>query len=406
MLSGGHQALYNSISVVKDELDVYITYRAVDNEEYRIAADNFCKSLPNVKILPLLCSVPPPPSTFHRWKNKIRSLKKLFHRKIVTQIQSYDKQMYWISTISPQESIWLNHIHNICSIYNFDIIQVEMPWMVSLIFTLPKSAIKIFVHHELGFVRRELETENKELDEYTKACKSFVDLNEISQLNLYDAIITLSETDKRKLVDNGVHIPIFPSFAIVNTKAKPIIKTTEEKKVVFIGSDIHPPNFIGINWFLDNCWERLKGIDRNYTIDIIGKWRDEKKEIVLKKHPDVNFLGFVDNLNEALCGSIMIVPITIGSGIRMKILEAMSNGIPFVSTSIGAEGIPVVNGEHCFIADNSEDFVNDIIKLQDSSLQSLFIKNSYKIINDNFSNTALKHNRINIYQTLIDDLKH
>ena len=96
----------------------------------------------------------------------------------------------------------------------------------------------------------------------------------------------------------------------------------------------------------------------------------------------------------------MIVPITIGSGIRMKILEAASMGIPFVSTTVGAEGIPVKDSHDCFLTDNPETFVDDIIKLQDNVLKLQFIQNANKMVWENYSLKELRKNRLGIYEKL------
>ena len=96
----------------------------------------------------------------------------------------------------------------------------------------------------------------------------------------------------------------------------------------------------------------------------------------------------------------MIVPINIGSGIRMKILEGTSRGIPFISTTVGAEGIPVKDGEHCFITDDPDTFVNDIIKLQDTELQIKFVKAANDMVNECYSVKALRKNRLEIYQKI------
>ena len=119
--------------------------------------------------------------------------------------------------------------------------------------------------------------------------------------------------------------------------------------------------------------------------------------MVQSKYEDVFFLGYVDNLNATLKDSVMIVPITIGSGIRMKILEACSNGIPFVSTSVGAEGIPVVHGKHCFLANTPSEFVNAIINIQDADVQMKFVKNSALLIKKHYSLDSLRENRLSIY---------
>lgn len=84
----------------------------------------------------------------------------------------------------------------------------------------------------------------------------------------------------------------------------------------------------------------------------------------------------------------------------MKILEAAARGIPFVSTTVGAEGIPVKNGTHCFIADESESFVQSILKLQDVSLRKQMVENSYQMLKDNFSIDALRINRLDIYDSV------
>ena len=99
----------------------------------------------------------------------------------------------------------------------------------------------------------------------------------------------------------------------------------------------------------------------------------------------------------------MIVPITIGSGIRMKILEASSLGVPFVSTSVGAEGLPVENGKNCFIADDKEMFVNCILKLQDTTIQEKFIENAHTMILEKFSIKALRENRLDIYKHVLNN---
>lgn len=124
-------------------------------------------------------------------------------------------------------------------------------------------------------------------------------------------------------------------------------------------------------------------------------------EVFETKYPGVRFLGYVEVLSDALKDSIMIVPITIGSGIRMKILEACSNGIPFVSTTVGAEGIPVVDGRHCYIADDPQIFVQDIIKLQSADIQKQFVANCHSMIDELYSMDALKCNREEIYRSVL-----
>lgn len=393
LISGGHQALYNGIYAIKDDYDIFVAY-VLDNRNGE-AEKHFRNVFPGIVLLPVSF----PKLTFcqnlARWSH-------IIIRKIFAETEKPEEQICerWIKTILPLREELVSHIDKICREYNFDIIQVEMPWFVSLVLTLPSTAKKIYVHHELGFVRRELEKEKLPRNAYVDTCKSFVDVNEISLLNLYDRVITLSSIDSEKLRNKGVLVPVSTSFAIVNSASEPQINICDGNVLTFVGPDSHLPNFVGITWFCENCWGKLKSMNPNYRLKIIGKWSKSHIQQFKAKYPDVEFLGFVDDIKMHLVGSIMIVPITIGSGIRMKVLEASSLGVPFVSTHVGAEGIPVSNGEDCFLADTPEAFVESIIKLKDIEIQKTFVNNARRMVQETFSLDAFRKNRIGIYESI------
>ena len=307
----------------------------------------------------------------------------------------------WIRSVLPLQKAWLDHVDDLCNNFRFDIVQVEMVWMVSQILALPYNSIKIFVHHELGFVRRELELNQVKNDNYVNACRMFVDDAEIGLLNKYDAVITLSSVDKIKLMAHGVNVPIYSSFATVDSRPNFKLGFGCGKQLSFVGPSSHSPNYIGVTWFLENCWKKLKDHSADYKLYIYGKWDEKYVKHISSKFSDVVFCGFVEDLETAIKGSIMIVPLTIGSGIRMKILEACSIGVPFVSTSVGAEGIPVISGKHCYIADSPKDFVESLIRLQQSDLQKSFILQARKLVEENYSLEVLKNNRMDIYRNVL-----
>ncbi len=97
----------------------------------------------------------------------------------------------------------------------------------------------------------------------------------------------------------------------------------------------------------------------------------------------------------------MLVPIRVGSGIRMKILEAMSLGVPFVSTVVGAEGIPVKDGIHGFITDDPAVFADRIIKAEDPDIRKQFIAKGIQLIREHYSEEALIENKKNAYRQLL-----
>ena len=395
--TGGHQAIFNGIIAVKDDFDIYITYTTSGGKG--VSEKAFLQYVPNAHLLPYIPQV----NRFsihhvlHALQWRICGLFK--------ERPSVDEQMcqQWmddlLGNISITRSAWISHIKNLIEQYHFDIVQVEMPWLITSVLALPKDVKKVFVHHELGFVKRQLELQNSSKLEYAKISKAFVDFAEVGLLNLYDQIITLSTVDSEKLRLQGVTIPVNSSFSIVNTSdCQPVIG--DGHHLVFIGPDSHSPNVAGIKWFLENCWMKLKEYDSNYRLNIIGNWRKENMTAIKGSFPDVEFLGFVDDLHSVIKGRVMIVPITIGSGIRMKILEACSSYVPFVSTTVGAEGIPVHDGVHCLLADDPEAFVQKILQLRDVRLQNELAGNAQKLIAENYSIEALRQNRLSIYSQI------
>lgn len=403
--SGGHQAIYNGILAIMNDFDVSIAYEANDDSEYREAEHAFLTRVPDAKLYPLFQTSSPSRSLITRGLRRMGNYLLTIGRKTPSAMDDNEERIVdrWRTTVTPSSKRWIEHISNILSLVHFDVVQVEMPWRISDIFSLPNDVKRVYVHHELGFVCRMLEMSMlPNCYEYAEAVRKYVDLNEINQLNQYDAIITLSEVDSRKLLDMGVLKPIFSSFAIVDSPVIDHPAIGDGTRLTFVGPESHNPNLVGITWFLEKCWAKLKVIDPEMTFDIIGRWSDETINLISSKYPDVHFLGYVENLRDTIKGSTLIVPITVGSGIRMKILDAAASGVPFVSTQIGAEGIPVVDGRDCFIADSPEVFVEDIINLKDDTIRQKFIINARHIIETKYSISALRRNRLEIYRQVLE----
>lgn len=397
MLSGGHQALYNSIMAVRDDFDIYLAYYD-DGRTSDTDIKEFRKRFPKVTLLPM-------DTRYHAPNLKMRILNKL-QRMIAAEAKrgcpedKNAKYNLWLWANSPQPAKWQQYVNDVCTRYKIDIVQVEMPWISSFILSLPDTVRKVYVHHELAFVRHALELRNDPDNIFAQTCYKHTLISEIGMLNHADHIVTLSPVDKRKLEENGVTKPITASFAVVNTGTDHEVVPFSEKTLSFVGPDNNQPNVVGLKWFLDNCWEKLKAQEPAYRLKVIGRWNEAHIEDILSCYPDVEFVGFVDSLYDALKGTTMIVPITIGSGIRMKILEAAGMGVPFVSTSVGAEGIPLSDGKDCFLTDDPATFIKDIIKLQDNSLRDTFIANARRLVKEHYSLDALRRNRMKVYETV------
>jgi glycosyltransferase involved in cell wall biosynthesis len=228
-------------------------------------------------------------------------------------------------------------------------------------------------------------------------------LLEIGLMNAYDKVVCLTEIDKKTLELEGVNSErIEVSPLPVDVAEHPINQPFEfSKKLVFLGPEVHFPNLDGVDWFLANCWEKLLRKDPELKLSILGKWSNEAKKM-FQHARNVTFEGFVEDLSVVMKGSVMIVPLRIGSGMRMKILEGAAWHVPMVSTTVGAEGLPMNHMENCILADTAQDFVDGILTLSaDVSLQNQFVKNAKSIIKLGYSVEECGQVRNEIYKRLI-----
>ncbi len=398
LTAGGWQALYNGVASLKDDAELHIIY----TDSFRNAKKERKKQLDRL-LGGKVFFAQYKPSLFKSYFSICRFLRNYLANilKIRKRSKSYSFEIM-SEKYNPISQEHISFINSYIKKENIDIVQFEFLSELSQVLTLPSSVKKIFVHHEIGFVVNELLLKSVGSTEYRKAMTELLNIQEIGLLNRCDAIITLSEIDKNKLIKAGVNVPIYSSFAVVNTD-KEITNTYESYNTLsFIGPSHHSPNYLGVKWFLDNCWEKLLSNDTSYRLRIIGSWSDDRRNEILQMYKNVEFAGFVPNLEDALNNTIMIVPITVGSGIRMKILEAASLGVPFVSTSVGAEGLPFESGKNCFLSDTPEAFVESILKMKDKSLRMTFAQKANELVKEKYSMKALCENRMKIYENVLN----
>ena len=401
LTSGGHQAIYNGIAILKDVANVYVLAETTESQYKRGQCDILMQALPFVHIVPYI-----DPASRHTFTWYCRVLRNKILAKLhispkvqpdETPEQKPKKLVHGIYDFPEEEATF---IVNVIRKYKIDIVQVEMVPKMSLVKYLPDDVRKVFVHHELKFVRDELvlnQSEGFTDEDWMRWRENKVE--EVALLNQYDDIITLSAIDTVKLQEAGVTKPITTSLAVVSDEVKPLAQEKPISKVLsYVGPEEHYPNYDGVMWFLENCWSKLRAQDPDYSFQIIGKWSAETAEHLATAYPGVKCVGFVDNLGEAISGTTMIVPLNIGSGIRMKILEAARLGVPVVATPVGAEGLPLEDGIHAFITADADDFIKDIIALQEESLRRKFVENTRKVIEHQYSLEALKRNRIALYE--------
>ena len=144
-------------------------------------------------------------------------------------------------------------------------------------------------------------------------------------------------------------------------------RITDETRVsglmLYVGSMDYVPNMDAVHWFGAEIMPLIRQQEPDAHLDIVGR-RGESLGDDIVRLGGVRVLGMVPDVQPHYAGcGVFVVPLRSGGGTRLKIAEALACGCPVVSTSMGAEGLPVVDGEHLLIADTPEDFAHAVVSL-------------------------------------------
>ncbi len=142
-------------------------------------------------------------------------------------------------------------------------------------------------------------------------------------------------------------------------------------RLVFTGSMDWMPNAEGITWFTEQVWPRIRSARPDATFSVVGRNPPAAVKALAVPGSGIEVTGAVPDVRAYLgAGSAFVVPLRIGGGTRLKIYEAMAMECPVVSTTVGAEGLPVNDGEHLHLADDASAFAAKCVGLLNDTVAS------------------------------------
>lgn len=183
---------------------------------------------------------------------------------------------------------------------------------------------------------------------------------EIAFLKRVDSIVAIAPSDLDKfndltVVPTHLYLPGLNLGLEVDLELQPF-------KLFHIGSMEWMANIQGVEWFLQKVWPIVKSAYPQLEFHLAGKGLKDNDSRFFQS--GVFNHGEVENAQAFMTThGICIVPVVAGSGIRMKLIEAMSLGIPCVTTGVGVQGIDVKNHEHVEIADSPKEFAQAIVSM-------------------------------------------
>lgn len=206
-----------------------------------------------------------------------------------------------------------------------------------------------------------------------------------------DTILAVSDEDKDALtaiLGSDERIEIMP--IAIDADAQPVVSRKENAgEITHVGTMYWPPNVDGINWFLDEVRPLLETAGFAGCINLVGK---NPPAALLQRGDDVvRVTGFVPDLTPILAETaVFIVPLRVGTGMRVKILNSLAQGLPVVTTSIGCEGIAVEDGVHVLIADTAQGFADAVMRLlHDRGLADRLGMNGRVLIAEKYEYTTI-----------------
>lgn len=177
-------------------------------------------------------------------------------------------------------------------------------------------------------------------------------------------VIAVSEHDKKLMsawVDSG-RLSVVPT-GVDTEQFRPGLEVGGKKPlIVFVGAMDWEPNIDAVQYFCRQIWPSILATVPNAHFRIVGRNPDARVQRLGSSSVEVTgrVPSVVEHLREA---AVMVVPLRVGGGTRIKIYEAMAVGKAVVSTTVGAEGLDVLHGKNILLADTLDSFSESVITL-------------------------------------------
>lgn len=293
------------------------------------------------------------------WGKMKAALKSLHRGKTTTSVSAVDdfKDPYFAHVDHAFSQKFIDLINEIIIKEKITKVQFDFYDTIDICYALPKDVEKIFVHHEVRFKRLQLAAaESGCSDAYKNYLIGKTAAFERACLGEMDKVVVFNEDDAKELEPFCKKVIVSP-FAIPDELIFDLKHDNVYSRLLFCGGEGHTPNALGLKWFLDEIY--VPNHDKiNLPLYITGVWSAAFKE-QYKACDKVVFCGLVESLATYFEDSIFVNPILTGAGIRTKVLHAMANRVPVMSTRFGAEGCySAEENSHIAFFDSAEEFLN------------------------------------------------
>ncbi len=272
-------------------------------------------------------------------------------------------------------------LRRILSERSFDIVQVEgveLAWTIDTIRAVRMSQNILFDAHnaEAQLQKRAGQADRQRPKRWPAAAYSWVQSNRLQEYEQQACekanwVTAVSQTDKEILLaqmsKSAANVSVIPNSIDVTAyeaygKNKGS-KSVDSYDIVFTGKMDYRPNVDAVIWFAEEVWPKIIAQRPHSRWAIVGQ-KPHQRLSAVGELPGVTLTGWVaDVLPYLQGGKVFIMPFRVGSGTRLKLIEALAVGLPVVSTSLGVEGYPVIDGQELLLADTASEMSEAVLRL-------------------------------------------
>jgi len=182
----------------------------------------------------------------------------------------------------------------------------------------------------------------------------------------FDAVLAVSREDKAALQEAAgepIDITVIP-IAIDTDEVTPVQRESNPRHVLHIGTMYWPPNIDGVLWFAHQVFPLIHQACPDVQFDVVGARPPQEIIALGGEGTGINVTGYVrDPMPYLQRAALMVVPLRAGGGMRVKILNALAQGIPIVSTTLGCEGIAVTPERDILVGDTPDAFAVQVLRV-------------------------------------------
>lgn len=299
--------------------------------------------------------------------------------------------------------------------HHFDLIQVENLEMAVYLPTIkqyqPDTPVIYDAHNaEYALQQRIYESERETLSHIPGAWYSYIQAGRVRELERrvcqdVDHVIAVSDTDAQLLRDLGCKTPVSVvpngiSTSLYESRSSESIDL-EKAALVFTGKMDYRPNVDAALWFAQDILPLVRLELPSAHFYVVGQSPHARLD-VLRGQAGITLTGLVPEIIPYLqAASVFVVPLRMGSGTRLKVLEAMACGCPIVSTPIGAQGLTITDGQDLLLAENAQDFAQAVIRLhRDPTMAQQIGGKAQQFVKTNYDWSVLLPRLFDVYKEL------